>query len=211
VLLRALVGLQGWAVLALVPWWLARWWRSPAFAVLNGQFLAIRADVYDRAGGFEAVRASLAEDAALGRRLVALGYRIAFLDGAGVLGCRPYATVREAWEANVRNLAGALLGCAALAAGGAAALLALYVLPVILLLLGAGPGWPWPHAVALALGLVPRRLADRRSGHGGAVTLLHPLAVAALAAMMLESWRRVRVGATVEWRGRRYRATARAG
>ena len=65
--------------------------------------------------------------------------------------------------------------------------------------------------MALALGLVPRWLADRRSGHGGAVTLLHPLAVAALAAMMLESWRRVRVGATVEWRGRRYRATARAG
>ena len=61
--------------------------------------------------------------------------------------------------------------------------------------------------MAVALALLPRRLADRRTGAGVGGTLLHPLAVAVLAAMILESWRRARLGRGVEWRGRHYRAT----
>lgn len=212
-LMRSLVGLQGWAVLALVPWWLTRWSRAAALAVLNGQFLAIRARVYDEAGGFAAVRDSLAEDVALGRRLATLGHRAIFLDGAGVLGCRPYAALGELWEANVRNLTAVLLGSSLLALGGAAALVLVHVVPALALLTGRGwlPGWPWWPLAAVGLALLPRRLADRRAGYGIAVTLLHPLAVGVLVAMILESWRRARMGGSVEWRGRRYRATDRAG
>jgi len=204
--IRALLGLQGWAILALVPWWLSGE-RGPWRGALNGQFVAIRAGAYDAAGGYEAVRGSLAEDAALGRRLAALGLRVAYLDGAGVLTCRPYSTPVEAWHANVRNLA-AVLGSPRWALAGAAALAALHAGPVVALVAGAGivPGWPWTPLAAIAVGLVPRRLADRRAGHGWASTLLHPLAVTALAAMMVESWRRAEAGADVEWRGRRYRA-----
>jgi cellulose synthase/poly-beta-1,6-N-acetylglucosamine synthase-like glycosyltransferase len=211
--MRALVGLQGWAALALVPWWLAGRCRAPALAVLNGQYLAIPAPVYDAAGGFAAVRDSLAEDVALGRRLAALGHRLVFLDGAGVLTCRPYATFAECWEANVRNLGAVLLRSSALALGGAAALALLHVVPAVSLVAGGVglPGWPWWPCAALALGLLPRRLADRRAGRGAGTTLLHPLAVAVLAAMMLESWRRARLGRTVEWRGRHYRMTTGAG
>jgi cellulose synthase/poly-beta-1,6-N-acetylglucosamine synthase-like glycosyltransferase len=213
VVMRALVGLQRWAALALVPWWLARWRRAPVLAVVNGQFIAIRAEAYDTVGGFAAVRASLAEDVALGRRLAALGRRVAFLDGAGVLRCRPYVTFGELWEANIRNLAAALLGSSLLALGGAAALVVFHVVPIVGLLAGPRyvPGWPWWPLGALGLALLSRRLADRGAGHGVGVTLLHPLAVVVLAAMILESWRRARLGRSVEWRGRRYRATDRAG
>jgi cellulose synthase/poly-beta-1,6-N-acetylglucosamine synthase-like glycosyltransferase len=211
-IVRAIVGVQGWAALALVPWWLTRWRQAPAWTVLNGQFVVIKARAYDGSGGFAAVRASLAEDAALGRRLAALGHRVVLLDGSDVLGCRPYAALREVWEANVRNLAAVLLGSSTLALGGAVALVLLHLAPVVALVAGGGQvlGWPWWPLAGVALALLPRWLADRRAGHGLGVTLLHPVAVAVLAAMMVESCRRARLGGSVEWRGRRYRVSDRA-
>jgi cellulose synthase/poly-beta-1,6-N-acetylglucosamine synthase-like glycosyltransferase len=210
VLVRALAGLQGWAALTLVPWWLGR--RGPARAVLSGQLVAIRARAYDAAGGFAAVRDSLAEDAALGRRLAARGHRLAVVDGAGLVRCRPYDQLGELWEGNVRNLAAVLYGSPLLAIGGALALVLLHTGPLLLLLaaaVGDGQGLAWPLA-ALGLALLPRWFADRRAGHRLGVTLLHPLAMVALGAMMIASWWRVRSGGSVEWCGRRYRASDRA-
>jgi hypothetical protein len=62
-----------------------------------------------------------------------------------------------------------------LALGGATALLLLHVTPVLALLAGPGyaPAWPWLPLAAVALALLPRRLADRRTGAGIGVTLLH--------------------------------------
>jgi len=210
VLMRALAGLQGWAALTLIPWWLGPR-RGPGRGVLNGQLVAIRARVYDAVGGFGAVRESLAEDAALGRRLAARGHRLAVLDAAGLLRCVPYDNPAELWEANVRNLAAVLYGSALLTVGGALALVLLHVGPLILVAAALVQGGPlaWPLG-ALALALLPRRLADRRAGHHLGVTLLHPVAAAGLAAMMLASWWRVRRRRTVEWSGRRYRASDRA-
>lgn len=211
--MRALVGLQRWAALTLVPWWFPRRRRAAALTVVNGQFIAIQARCYDAVGGFAAVGGSLAEDVALGRRLAALGHLTVFLDGAGMLTCRPYATFGELWAANVRNLAAAVFHSSLLSLGGASALLLLHVAPVVVLAAGPAstPAWPWWPLAAVALALLPRRLADRRTGDGVGVTLLHPLAVAVLAAMIVESWRRARLGRSVEWRGRRYRATDAAG
>jgi chlorobactene glucosyltransferase len=196
-------------VLTLVPWWLTRVRGGRLLAVLNGQFIAIRRSVYDAIGGFGAVRGSLGEDTALGRRLAERGHRTLFIDAATALRCRPYATFAEAWAANVRNLAVAALGSSMLAVGGAVGLVLLHLVPVLALLTGPGgaPGWPWAPLTAVALVLLPRRLADRGNGHGAGATLLHPLAVALLAVMLLESWRRARLGGSVQWRGRRYRAT----
>jgi hypothetical protein len=125
-----------------------------------------------------------------------------------MLTCRPYESFAELWRANVRNLGAALLGSSVLALGGAAALLLLHVGPLVALIAGPAhvPAWPWWPLTALALALASRRLADRSGGDGLGVTLLHPLAVTVLAAMIVESWRRARLGGIVEWRGRRYRA-----
>jgi hypothetical protein len=207
---RALTGLQAWAVFAFVPLWLRGRGARPRFTVTNGQFLVLRADACDAVGGFAAVASSLAEDTALGRRLAAAGYRVALVDGAGLLACRPYTRLGEAWQANVRNLAVALLGSGSLAVVAAAGLALLHLGPVAQLGAALAAGDAWLGSVALveiALGLVPRALADRRARHPAAETLLHPLAVAALVAMIAESALRYRGLGTVEWRGRRYVAT----
>lgn len=213
---RALVAIQNWAALALVPSWAAALCRRPLFAAMNGQFLAIRADVYDASGGFAAVRAALAEDVALGRRLAALGYRVRLLDGARVLTCEPYATVRELWRANSRNLLPIFFGSGVLLTAAVLALAAVSLGPLALLALGPLLGhaatleWTWLPLGELALGLLPRLLADRRAGYPAWLALLHPVAIAALVGMAAESIARFRWNGSVEWRGRRYPVTDEA-
>lgn len=208
---RLLAAIQHWAVLALVPLWLRRARRRPCFAVLNGQCLAIRAQAYDAVGGFGAVRASLAEDTALGRRLVARGHRVAVVDGAGLLTCEPYQQFGALWKASVRYLPPVMFGSAALLLAGALTLTTLHLGPVVLLVVGLALGaggdilWTWLPLAEIALALAARAIADRRGGYPWAVTAAHPLAVTALAVACADAAVRHRWGRTVEWRGRRYR------
>jgi len=208
---RVLAAIQHWAVLALVPLWLPRARRRPCFAVLNGQCLAIRAHAYDAVGGFGAVRASLAEDTALGRRLVAQGHRVALADGAELLTCEPYRRLGGLWAATVRYLPSVMFESGALLLAGAVALIALHLGPLALLALGFVRGtsgellWTWLPLLELALALGARAVADRRGGYPWWVTLAHPLALAALAAACVDAAVRRRRDRPVEWRGRRYR------
>jgi cellulose synthase/poly-beta-1,6-N-acetylglucosamine synthase-like glycosyltransferase len=212
-LVQALIGLQNWAVWTFVPWWLAAARRRPLFAVVNGQFVAMRAAVYDASGGFAAVRLELAEDVALGRRLVSLGYRVGLVDGAGVLACRPYVTLGALWRANVRNLAPALFGSTVLVLAAAVTLVALYVAPPMLLIAGLATkrvallGSPWVFLVETLLGIGPRAISDRRARSPWWAALGHPLAIAALVGMSVDSLLRRRRHRRVEWRGRRYDVT----
>jgi len=210
---RAQALIQNWAALAFVPSWLPAARRVPLFATLHGALVAIRAAAYDAAGGFEAVRDTLGEDVALGRRLVALGLRVRPLNGARAVTCCPYASAGELWRANVRNLVPALCGSGALLLLAVSSLAALYLVPPVAVVVGltgdgAGTlGWTWLPLAELALGMASRVIADRVTGYPRALALLHPLAIAALVAMTLASALRYGCRGDVEWRGRRYAAS----
>ncbi|PYN05920.1 MAG: hypothetical protein DME06_19155, partial [Candidatus Rokuibacteriota bacterium] len=157
------------------------------------------------------------EDVALGRRLAGLGYRLGFLDGARVLGCEPYGRVRDCWRASVRNLLPIFFGSSLLLVLALLGLTALYLGPLLLLVVGAVSGragtaaWTWLPVLEVGLGLVPRALSDRRAGYPAWLTLLHPLAIASLVGMGLESVACFRGRRVVHWRGRGYPVTNRAG
>jgi hypothetical protein len=210
---RALVGLQNWAALAFVPSWLPAARRCRWLAAMTGQFIAIRADVYDACGGFAAARGSLAEDAALGRLLVAGGFRVRLVDGARVLRCRPYATVGPLWRASARNLLPVFFDSPALLLLALAGLGALCLGPLAVLGLGAilGRGgwlWTWLPLAEVALAIIPRAVSDLRAGYAPWLALLHPFAVAALGAMGLDSIARFHLRRVVEWRDRQYDVAA---
>lgn len=209
---RALAALQNWAALAFVPSWLEP--RPAWLAALNGQLVALRAATYDASGGFAAARLSLAEDVALGRRLAALGYRVALVDGARVVTCRPYATVGELWRASTRNLVPIFFGSPALLVAALGTVAALYVAPLAVLALGlalghAGTwGWTWLPLAEVAAGLATRALSDRRAGYPAWLALSQPLAVTALGAMGVDAAVRFRLRRSLAWRGRRYDVAA---
>jgi cellulose synthase/poly-beta-1,6-N-acetylglucosamine synthase-like glycosyltransferase len=207
---RALVAMQNWAALAFVPSWLTHCRRRGLVAALNGQFVALGREVYRASGGFAAVRRALGEDAALGRRLARLGYRVRLVDGAGVLDCEPYTTVGALWQANARNLLPVFFGSSLLLALAMATLAAAYLGPLIMLAVGLACGhagemlWTGLPLAEIAVALATRRLADRRAGYPRWLALSHPLAIAALIGMAMTSVACFRWRGVVEWRGRRY-------
>jgi chlorobactene glucosyltransferase len=208
--LRAIIGVQNWAPLAFVPLWLTRSSPGRLFTVTNGQFLAIRAEPYDRAGGFAAVRGELGEDAVFGRRLAAQGSGVALVDGSAVLRCRAYDCFVECWRANVRNLRTALLDSVALLLVGPAVLAGLTLGPVAIVVAGVSSGhagtaaWTWVPLAEVGLALASRAVSDVRAGQAGWSTLLHPLAVGTLFAVALDAaWRRYSARPVI-WRGRSY-------
>jgi glycosyltransferase involved in cell wall biosynthesis len=77
--------------------------KSPA-AAANGQYLLIRRDAYQRAGGHEAVRTEILEDVELARRVKAAGGRLIFLAGAEWVETRMYSSFRAMWQGWTKNL-----------------------------------------------------------------------------------------------------------
>jgi chlorobactene glucosyltransferase len=210
---KALGALQNWAVLGFVPTWLPVERRGHWLAAMTGQFIAIRAEVYDASGGFSMARDSLAEDATLGRRLAAQGYRVRVVDGSRQLRCRSYATVRALWRASARNLLPVFFDSPGLLLLALALLALAFLGPVVVLALGlvlgeGGWGWRWLPLAEMGLGIALRTISDLRAGYGLWTGLLHPLAVAALIAMGVDSLVSFRLRGVVEWRGRRYDAAA---
>jgi glycosyltransferase involved in cell wall biosynthesis len=73
-------------------------------AAANGQFLLIRRDVYESAGGHAAVASEVLEDVALAKRIKSSGQRIWFGSGQGIVRVRMYRSFSAMWEGWKKNL-----------------------------------------------------------------------------------------------------------
>ncbi len=74
---------------------------APAF---NGQYILIRRAVYERSGGFGAVRGRVMEDVALAERLAADGYRIALVNGERLASVRMYENGAALWRGMTKTV-----------------------------------------------------------------------------------------------------------
>jgi len=173
---------------------------SSSPAVANGQFILLRREAWEAAGGFESVRNVPLDDVAIAAGLRTHGFRTGFLRSGG-LRVRMYRGWSEAFRGWRRNLGG-LLGASPKMA---AALLAVLLLPP-LALLAALLGGLWPAALLLwAAGAAASTILRAGSGHAPAYGLLYPLdallAAAVLGLGVLDSRR----GKLVSWKGREMR------
>lgn len=182
--------------------------HDPRFLAANGQVLAVRRETYDAIGGFEAVRAEVVDDMAFCRLAKKARRRVVFADGHHIAQCRMYTSARGVWEGFSKNLyegVGAhpigLLGVVFLYT-------TTFILPYFLLVMSL----LWPALFAPALAAVLANLAIRilltvRHHHPPEGLLLHPVAVAVLLAIAVNSWRWHQKNAIV-WSGRTYAAKA---
>lgn len=79
--------------------------NPPGRVLANGQCMAVRRERLLAAGGLRPVGGHIVEDVALARHLAARGWRVEFLDAAGLLTVRMYETFGEAWRGWGRSLA----------------------------------------------------------------------------------------------------------
>ena len=73
-------------------------------AAANGQFLMIRRDVYDAAGGHAAVAGEVLEDVAIAMRVKTAGHRLWFASGKGIVRVRMYRSFAAMWQGWKKNL-----------------------------------------------------------------------------------------------------------
>ena len=195
---RLLQPLLQWSWLTTVPLRAAERSARPSLAAANGQFLVVRAATYRAAGGHAAVGGEVLEDIALLRAVKRTGGRGGPADGSTLATCRMYDSTAE-----LRNGYGKSLWSAFGSRAGAAAVLALVTLTYLVPALAALTGRHRAAGVAgYAAGVASRLLTARATGgRTFPDTLAHPVSVAGLAALTVESLHRRRRG-LLAWKGR---------
>lgn len=182
--------------------------RDPRVLAANGQILALRRSAWDALGGFAPARNEVVDDMAICRAAKRAGLRVRFADGHHLGTARMYEDVRTVVRGFSKNLHEGLGSTPALLAA-IGLYVATFVLPYGAVLAGA-LGWTEllvPGLVGVGANLGARLLLAVRHGHHPASVLLHPLAVLALCAIALNSWRWAR-SSRIEWAGRVYPARA---
>lgn len=179
--------------------------RDPRFLAANGQVLAVTRSTYDAIGGFEAVRDEVVDDMAFCRNAKQRGHRVVFADGHHIASCRMYQGADEVWRGFSKNLYEGI-GEHPLALAGVVLLFtASFIAPWVLAPWGLATNASWlvPAMIGLGANIGQRILLAIRHGHPWQGVLLHPVAVAGLMAIAVNSWRWSRRDA-VAWSGRVY-------
>lgn len=167
-------------------------------AVANGQFILLRREAWERAGGFPPIRAVTMDDVAIARRLREAGGRTAFFRAPDLLRVRMYRGTGETVRGWRRNL-GALYGTHL---GTTAAAVAVLLLPPLLLAAELLTGQWLAAALLWAAGATASALLRTGSGHAPAWGLLYPCDAVFLAAVLALGVRDHRRGRLVSWKGR---------
>jgi chlorobactene glucosyltransferase len=185
---------------------------NPYAKIANGQFILVRREVYDRAGGHEAVRTHVAEDLRLAQEWTRLGYSVQMIAAFDHMTTRMYEGFGEIWRGWGKNVWAA--GRDTVPAGPAVEALLRVTTPLVPL---------WEIAPAVAIGLALAGFAPAAVGAWGAIVfalntlfwlamraafraplwyaVLHPVAAGVIGALFARAaWR----GDRVEWKGRAY-------
>jgi hypothetical protein len=193
---RLVQPLLQWSWLTTLPLPLAERSPRPSLTAACGQFLVIRREALERAGGFAAVRDAVLDDLALVRAVKASGGRGGVVDGSELASCRMYGGWAELRAGYGKSL-WAAFGTPPRAAAVWAVLTAVYVLPPVAAVRGSRAG-----AAGYAAAVASRVIAARRTGgRAWPDALAHPVSVALLGYLTAASHRDRRRG-TLSWKGR---------
>jgi chlorobactene glucosyltransferase len=188
-------------------------------AAANGQFLLIRRDVFQRLGGFEALRGEILEDVALARRVKQSGGRLVFLPGSQWIETRMYSSFSDMWDGWTKNMYLLYEGQQGRAFADLAEVVLLDIAPFIVFFFYAGTAalkaagrwgeygmWGLCALVAARMQIYARRL--RKIGFSYDLASHGPLGAVLFTLLMLNSIRAYKWGGHVNWKGRKYPVSA---
>jgi len=202
---RALMPSLNFVVLSIFPAPLSLFLGSPSLGLAHGACLMIERESYFSIGGHSAVRNRIFEDCSLARLWRERGERGLCLDGQDVVRVRMYQSFGEIWRGFQKNFFPAFRRGANFWAFISLHLF-VFLLPCLLVI--AIPS----RTAAIVVGIIfgARVALAFRFRHPAWAALLHPVAELILISIGISSWRRIKSGRGVDWRGRKYYSTPRA-
>jgi len=91
---------------SLLPLSLVRKTSFSSLAAANGQWIAIKRNVYDKLGGHEAVHNRIVEDTEIARLAKERGFRVGVFSGMYLISTRMYDSISNSFEGFTKNLYG---------------------------------------------------------------------------------------------------------
>lgn len=207
---RLFMPVFGWAVMMRLPLDRVNDPRRKE-AIAAGGFFLIRREVLERVGGYNAVRAEVAEDLRMAELLKRTGARFRLEYAPHLVRTRMQTDLRGIWEGFSKNL---FAGVGFRPLWGAFNVLLVYLLAVMPALLAGvvptliGVSGPWRAVWVASLGAWAVQtaifvLVNRRSGVPAIYALAAPLGFALFGAILLNSTLRIASGRGVTWKGRK--------
>jgi hypothetical protein len=194
---RLVQPLLQWSWVTTLPLRIAERSPRPSLSAANGQFIAVDAEAYRKAGGHAAVRDEVLDDVALLRALKRAGGHGVVVDGTRLAWCRMYdgwPALRDGYTKSLWSAFGSPRGAGLVIAG----LAVCYVVPPLAALRGSVVGLAG-YAAAVAGRYA---VAERTGGRSLPDSLAHPASIVVLGWLTARSWRARRRGELM-WRGRR--------
>jgi chlorobactene glucosyltransferase len=196
--------IMSWAPL----WWLHRS-SKPVASVAIGQFLLFSRKAYWDIGGHEAVKDRITEDLYLGAEIAKNGGRHLAADLSDIVSCRMYDSLGAVWNGLTRTLYGvSSISSVALAAliviGYACFLAPFYWLVKIALSSSSIPIWAPLVIFQTGLLFIMRRWVDDRFKESLISTILFPLGMVFIIAVVINGMARQLAGMSVSWKQRFY-------
>lgn len=189
-------------------WWLHRSPR-PVASVAIGQFLLFSAKAYRGIGGHEAVKNRITEDLYLGAEIAKNGGRHLAVDLSDLVSCRMYGSASAVWNGLTR----AIYAVSSISPAGLAGLLVAgyicFLAPFYWLWKMAFdsaflPVWGPLVILQVALLFIMRRWVDARFKESLLSTMLFPLGITFIIAVVVNGMARQLSGAGVSWKKRIY-------
>lgn len=180
-----------------LPIWFVYYFRSTALAAANGQWIAIKQDVYRRLGGHAALKQEIVEDVALCRLVKTHGGRVLIISGTSEVFCRMYDSWKSVWEGFSKNAYALTEHNVILFTFVVLLLLSLHVFPFALILMGVTT----PMVIAIAINLLIRIILAIQYRHSAISVMGHPIGILVLIAIGINSFMWFKRG-RVQWKGR---------
>jgi chlorobactene glucosyltransferase len=186
-------------VYSYLPLWLTYYSRASSLAAANGQWLAFTREAYKRIGGHRAVCRQVVEDVELSRRAKQMGEKILVLSAKDEVYSRMYQSARQVWDGYSKNLFGLMRFQT----------LPFFIILSLLFLIHIAPFLlVWFESltalalIAIGMNLVIRGILAAKYAQPWLIgALLHPVAIAYLILLGLNSYRWYRTG-QIKWKGR---------
>ena len=196
--------IMSWAPL----WWLHRS-DKPIASVAIGQFLLFSKKAYWDIGGHAAVKNRITEDLYLGAEIAQKGGRHLAVDLSDLVSCRMYDSFGAVWDGLTRALyAVSSISLAALAGMLTAGYICFLAPFFWLWKMGSSPvfvpAWGPLVIFQVALLFIMRRWVDARFKESLLSTLLFPLGITFIIAVVINGMARQLSGASVSWKKRIY-------